>query len=216
MTAMSVPGRTSFPPRPAIERARASTDDDHEWVRALARLASLPIEQLDRRWWADELLLALRAVLPATAGCVRLLVDGQTWVTIASFGAYWNDCPTSLPDRSVTIRERYLAAAEPLVIERTGALDPDGRPGSPQLRPTVLVGLPALVEGELLAAAELCLSDTQAMPADDPGRLNAAQWLVDVASTVLANLEAYQRERTAGELLQQLLDGDRGARATTG
>ena len=215
---MSAPpqhSRARGPARPAIEHSGTPPDHGRAWSQAVARLASLPIEQLDHRWWADELLLAVRAVLPAVSGSVRLLVDEETWVSLTSFGAY-RDVGHTCADPQVPLRQRYLAAdGQPLVIAEAATPQPvGGREAT--TRPESLVGLPLLVEGELLGAAEVWLSPTCAQTDADVDRLTEAQRLVDVAAAVLVNLEAYRRERSAGELLQQLLDRRYAGRSRSG
>ncbi|MFW5933466.1 MAG: hypothetical protein ACOCT8_01925 [Actinomycetota bacterium] len=183
-------------------------------MRAVTRLASLSIEQLDRGIWADELLLAVRSVVPATVGAVRLLVDEGTWVTLATCGAHEDEPAASPAARTVSTRQRYLQAGGPLMLEPDDDDDAEPSTGAPS-HPRV-VGFPLLVEGELLGAVELRLPPIEV---DDPARSDAfdeVQWLVDIGAMMLVNLEAYQREHDASELLQRLLDGEVDEPSTAG
>lgn len=209
MTVSYLSGRQVTARRSPIERPRSEADRSAAWMRAVTQLASLSIEQLDRSSWADELLLAVRSVVPATVGAVRLLVDEGTWVTLAACGAHEDGLPASAAPRAVSTRQRYLQAGGPLLLEPDddGDVAEASTEAASQAR---LIGFPLLVEGELLGAVELRLPPVEVEGPAPSGALDEVQWLVDIGAMMLVNLEAYQREHEASELLQRLLDGELG------
>ena len=158
----------------------------------VSRLASLPIEQLDHPTWATELLDACTALVPSAAGTVWLL-DGQARIVLAGLG---QDAGTQAPTERCGDGRRWSHCSQargPVVVESTGS--------SPRQ-----VVFPIREGAELRGVVELQLARTVRAHDYPPAVLDTTQWLVDVAARVLTNLEAYRREREAGELLQRLLD----------
>ncbi len=158
----------------------------------LGRLASLPIEHLNHATWGQELLDACTAILPSGAGTVWLL-DGQARISLACVG---QEAIMLDPTERWGDGRRWARCSQargPVVVETSGAS-------------TTQVALPIREGAELRGLVELHLARTGRSHRHPSAVLDAAQWLVDVAARVLTNLEAYRREREAGETLQRLLD----------